>query len=204
MLKIDFHLHTKHSSDSFISFFSLKKKCGKLGITPIITDHNTIKGNKQFGCKIVAEEISTSAGDIIGLFISEKIKPYLSPEETVDKIKEQDGLVYLPHAFDRIRSRRLMNHKLKVNIVEVFNPRTIFDKDNFKADFFANYNHLYKAVGSDSHFLYEFGNTYTIMEDFDSKKEFLKNLKNAKLVKKYRTPLVHPMTIMVKLIKKVI
>lgn len=203
MLKIDFHIHTKYSPDSFISFFSLKKKCEKLGITPIISDHNTIKGNKRYGCKIVAEEISTSKGDIIGLFLNEKIKPYLSPEETVDKILEQDGLVYLPHGFDRIRSRNIMKHKFKVDIVEVFNPRTVFEKDNLKADIFARYNGLLKAVGSDSHFLSEIGKTYTLVEDFDSKKEFLKNMKKAKFVVKPRTPLFHPMTVMVKCIKKV-
>ncbi|MCI6030765.1 PHP domain-containing protein, partial [Dialister succinatiphilus] len=91
------HVHTKYSHDSLLPFFLLYNKCIKKSVDYIaITEHNNIKGAVAFrnycankGNKIkviIGEEIMTSEGEIIGLFLNQEIKPFQSPEKTVDEI----------------------------------------------------------------------------------------------------------------------
>lgn len=201
------HVHTKYSIDSLLSLNKLKKICNKKKILPIITDHNTLKGALKFGAKIMGEEVSTKQGEITGLFLQKEIKEGLSIHETIDRIKEQDGLVYLPHPFDRLRKKRLEINSLdkdiwkKIDIIEVFNSRTSFDEDNKKALKVANLRNLLKGVGSDAHLGLEVGKAYIIMGDFNSKREFIKNLKNAKYMCKKSPIFVHAITKVLKLIK---
>lgn len=195
-MKIDLHVHTKYSKDSILPLNILKKHTQKKGITPIITDHNTIKGNLKYGCKIIAEEIRANEGEIIGLFMMEEIPRGLPIEEVVDKIREQDGLILVPHPFDRVRGGPLRENIRKVNadIIEVFNGRTIYYEDNKKANAYAEEKNIAKAVGSDAHTRFEIGKTYMMMDEFYSKKEFMKNLRKAEMVTN-KTPIwVHAIT----------
>jgi len=201
-MKLDLHLHTKYSKDSILDLKTLRKVCNKKGITPIITDHNNIKGNLKFKCKILAEEIRTKDGEIIGLFMTEEIKPFLLLEETLDLLKQQDALVMIPHPFDFIRKSTLREINFKPDLIEIFNSRTILKSSNIKAERFAEKNNILKAVGSDAHTKFEIGNSYNMMEDFNSKKEFLKNLKKARLSYKPTSFIVHPYTKLIKAIKK--
>lgn len=188
-MKIDLHVHSHYSECSILSLDKIRRLFIKKNIIPIITDHNTIKGNLKFKSKIIGEEIRTKEGEITGLFLNEEIKPFLTLEETIDKIREQDGLVYLPHPFDPFRNG-IVNKN--ADIIEVFNSRCIDNNSNKKAlDFASKYN-LIKAVGSDTHTSFEVGNAYIIMEDFNDKKEFLENLKKANFfTKKSNIFLVH-------------
>lgn len=189
-MKVDLHVHTKYSSCSNLKLSILRKLCNKFNIVPAITDHDLIIGAKRFNNCIVGEEMTTNEGHLIGLFLNERIKRGLSIEETVDKIKEQGGLVYVPHPFD---GRRINVPRLNFNfdILEVFNGRVIDQKYNKKARDYANRHNLTKSVGSDSHTKFEFGRTFVEMERFDSPKEFLKNLKKAKFHIKKRDLITH-------------
>jgi len=202
MIKVDFHIHTVYSKDSFNSINVIKKICKKKGIFPVITDHNTIKGALKLKNCIVGEEIKTKDGEIIGLFLNEEIKKGLSIEETVEKIKEQDGLVYVPHPFDKLRScvKRL---NFKKDIFEVFNSRSLFQVFNRKAFEYAKRHNILMAVGSDAHLPIEIGKSYVIMEEFnlEEKKELLRNLKNAKFHTEKSLPFVHIVSTIAKRIR---
>jgi len=193
-MKLDLHIHTKYSKDSLLNLNTLRKLCSKYNITPVITDHNTIKGSLKFKCKILAEEISTNQGEIIGLFLTEEVKPFQTLEETLDILKQQGALTFIPHPFDTLRSDTLKNISFRPDIIEVFNARNVFNKHNQKALTFANNNKLLKAVGSDAHTRFEIGKTYNIIEDFNSKKEFLKNLKKARFTKESSPLWIHGIT----------
>ena len=193
-MKYDFHIHTKYSRDSMLPIEVLKKVAKKEGVMPIITDHDTIKGNIKFGCKVIAEEVRTQEGDVIGLFMMEEIPRGLPLIEVVERVKQQDGLIYVPHPFDTLRRRSSVREaieKIKPDMIEVFNPRTFMMQHNLKAMQYADEKNIPKIVGSDSHTRFEIGKTYIEMEDFYSKKEFMKNLKNAKFITKPAPIWVH-------------
>ena len=209
-LKVDLHVHTIYSYDSLLSLRTLVKACKRRCINCIaVTDHNTIEGAlkmRAYPIKvIIGEEITTKDGEIIGLFLNEEIPRNLSVQETIDKIKEQDGIVYIPHPFDRMRKSRLRisddNIWRQANIIEVFNSRCIFQEDNRKALNFAEVTGSLRGYGSDAHTNIEVGNTYVKMVDFYSRKEFLKNLKDGIPYCKRSPILVHAYTKVIKLLK---
>ena len=107
MLKADLHVHSEYSPDSESSLVDIIEHCTAKGINCIaITDHNEIAGAIELKniapfTVIVGEEILSSSGEIIGLFLTEHIPAQLSAEETIRRIKDQGGLVLIPHPFDR-------------------------------------------------------------------------------------------------------
>jgi predicted metal-dependent phosphoesterase TrpH len=190
-IKIDLHSHTTSSLDSSIKIEELYDLCKKLGISKIaITDHNEIKGALKLkkmhpDFVIVGEEIMTNKGEIIGLFLKEFIKPRMSPEETIKEIRKQGGVVYIPHPFDPIRPNigaYIDKIKDDIDIIEVFNSKIVFKSSNTKARKYAKKNKLLMGAGSDAHAAFQLGRTYILMDDFDTKEEFLKNLKDSKIV----------------------
>lgn len=201
MIKIDFHIHSIYSKDSLTKLSTLNKIFKKHNLHPVITDHNTIKGaikfKQLFGECLIGEEIMTKEGEIIALFVNEEIKPGLSAVETVEKIKDQDGVVYVPHPFDKLR-HNLKNLNIKADIIEVYNPRVLIKEHNRMAEEYAEQNNLLKATGSDSHFSWHIGSCHNIIEEFNDKKELLQNLKHAKLIKKATPLYAFPLTGLVK------
>ncbi len=210
MSKIDLHIHTNYSKDCLMSISKLMRVIEKKGLNTVaITDHNEIEGalalkymSKSFKV-IIGEEIMTDSGEIIALFLKEKISPGLSVSKTVEIIKSQNGLVYIPHPFDSLRSSAIKEDALtsiisQLDIIEVFNSRNVFIKDNDKAVAFARKHNVLSAVGSDAHTYWEVGNSYLEMKDFNGSKEFLENLNEAKLVKQRSNPLVHACTKIIK------
>lgn len=192
-MKIDFHVHTEYSIDALLLLKDLVKKSAASGIVPAVTDHNTIDAHAELertykGFKFIAgEEIKTKEGfDLIGLYLNEKIERRTPFEEAVDGIKSQGGLVYLPHPFDVTRSgigKQYIKLAKKVDIVEVFNARSIFGNSNQEALQLANALKKLKGAGSDSHFGLEFGRTYVELEDFDvdNSKDLIRKLKKGKI-----------------------
>lgn len=182
-MKIDFHVHTDASFDSLIKPKDLAKKSGAGGIIPAITDHDTMAGCKKMkkigqafipGC-----EIRTLQGDLIGLFLTEEIPKKLDFFDTVDRIRAQGGLVYLPHMHDKTRRGCGEACAPSADIIEIFNGRC-FKQFNEMAEKTAKALKKPGAAGSDSHFLFEFGNAYTEVPDFDieSPAQLLKALKS--------------------------
>ncbi len=178
MLRLDLHIHTRHSKDSTAPIPSVVERCRRAGLGPVaITDHDTIQGALEVERVapfqvIVGEEITSAAGDIIGLFLLRAVPSGLSASETVKKIKEQGGLVLIPHPFDRLRPSAIKPAALQeilpfIDLIEGYNSHTVFPKDNHKGVDFARDNSLPMVACSDAHSALELGSTYTEVPDFD-------------------------------------
>jgi hypothetical protein len=140
---------------------------------------------------IVAEEVKTAhQGEVIGLFIEEKIERGLSLAETIAEIKRQGGLVYVPHPFDRMHSVPDYEHLLEVveeiDILEVFNPRVAFSAFNEEAERFAAKYRIVAGAGSDSHVAQGLGSVMIKLRDFDGAAEFLQAMRDADIVRKHK------------------
>lgn len=189
MQKYDLHVHSNYSIDSINTPSQILKMAEKRGLKGIaVCDHNTIKGSKMTKKianeknldieVILASEIKTKNGEVIGLYLNEEINGKEKTfEEVVDMIKKQDGLVMVPHPFDPLRKGALrcgLKNK-KIDGIEVFNSRVMLNKYNKKALDFAEKEKLAFIGGSDAHTPIEIGNAVTIIED-DLRKE-IKNKK---------------------------
>ena len=211
MLKADFHMHTWFSNDCGTSPKKLVDRCIQVGLNCIaVTDHNSIRGALQVQqmapfMVIIGEEIRTSEGEITGLFLKTSIPPDLPIVDTARKIKEQGGLVSIPHPFDHFRrtvvTRPGLNEVLPyADIVEVFNSRNTFSSDNQKALVIAQEKGLLCSAVSDAHTIYELGRTYMELPDFDGTPEgFKSSLAQATLITRKVNPLVHLVTSFVKI-----
>ena len=136
---------------------------------------------------IVAEEIKTAEqGEVIGLFIEEKIPRGLTLAETVAEIKRQGGLVYVPHPFDRMHAVPDYEHLLtiidEVDAIEVFNPRVAIGAFNEEAARFAAKYRIVAGAGSDSHVAQGLGSVRIRMRDFDGPQEFMQSLRDADIL----------------------
>lgn len=216
MLKVELHVHTNYSPDSSTSLKKLIKRCERLGINCLaITDHNTIKGAlvareiAPFPI-IVGEEVKSSEGEITGLFLKEEIPPGLSALATARRIKDQGGLVSIPHPFDRMRRSVITASALEeilpyTDIVEVFNARNTFHKANKAALALAQNKGILMSAVSDAHTLVEIGRSYVEMPIFDGTPEgFKKSLYQGKLIARSITPLIHITTTFTKIQKRLL
>ena len=195
----DLHMHTDHSPDCATPVDVLLDTAKRRGLGAIaITDHNEISGAHEAraqaqGIKvIVSEEVKTAhEGEVIGLFIEEKIPRGMSLKETIDAIHAQGGLAYVPHPFDRLHSVPDYEHLLKVvediDILEVFNARVIARGFNEEAQRFADKYRVVAGAGSDSHVAQGLGTVKIRMRDFDGPEEFLESLRDADILHKRKS-----------------
>ena len=193
---VDLHMHTDHSPDCATPVDTLLDTAKKVGLGAIaITDHNEISGalearERANGIKvIVAEEVKTAdQGEVIGLFIEEKIPRGMTLQETIAEIRRQGGLVYVPHPFDRMHAVPDYEHLLdvveEIDAIEVFNPRVAFSAFNEEAARFAAKYRIVAGAGSDSHVAQGLGSVKIKMRDFDGPEEFLESLRDADIVRK--------------------
>ena len=171
--RIDLHVHTRHSTTRRLRC----RRCCSGAATvawawwpsPTTTAYAVAskpgKGPTDFPV-IVGEEIKSSKGDIIGLFLEQPVPPRLSPSETVKRVKAQGGLVGVPHPFDRIRPtamgrRALLEILPWVDFLEGYNAHTMLSVDNRRGVDFAEEYSLPVVACSDSHSALELGRTYT-------------------------------------------
>jgi predicted metal-dependent phosphoesterase TrpH len=195
-IHVDLHMHTDHSPDCATPVDTLLDTAKRVGLGAIaITDHNEISGalearDRANGIKvIVAEEVKTAdQGEVIGLFIEEKIPRGMTLQETIAEIRRQGGLVYVPHPFDRMHAVPDYEHLLDVvediDAMEVFNPRVAFSAFNEEAARFAAKYRIVAGAGSDSHVAQGLGSVKIRMRDFDGPEEFLESLRDADIVRK--------------------
>ncbi len=195
-IHVDLHMHTDHSPDCATPVDTLLDTAKKVGLDAIaVTDHNEVSGalaarDRANGIKvIVAEEVKTAdQGEVIGLFIEEKIPRGMTLQETIAEIRRQGGLVYVPHPFDRMHSVPDYEHLLDVvediDAMEVFNPRVAFSAFNEEAARFAAKYRIVAGAGSDSHVAQGLGSVKIKMRDFDGPDEFLESLRDADIVRK--------------------
>ena len=198
LIDVDLHMHTDHSHDCATPVEVLLATAKEQGLGAIaVTEHNEISGAlaaaakaEQFGVKvIVGEEVKTAEqGEVIGLFIKEKIPRGMTLQETVAEIKRQGGLVYVPHPFDRMHSVPDYEHLLTIlpdiDAIEVYNPRVAIGSFNEEAERFARKYRIVAAAGSDSHVAQGLGSVRIRMPDFDGPEEFLESLRSADIVTK--------------------
>ncbi|MFQ5826546.1 MAG: PHP domain-containing protein, partial [Dehalococcoidia bacterium] len=136
MLRADLHIHTLYSSDCLTSPEEVVARCLEIGINCLaVTDHDSVAGAQRVQelapfPVIVGEEILTPQGEIMGLFLTRRIPSGLPVREVVAQIKEQGGLVCVPHPFDQLRlsigrDQTLLGILPDIDIVEVFNSRSL-------------------------------------------------------------------------------
>ena len=195
-IDVDLHMHTDHSHDCVTPVEVLLATARERELGAIaVTDHNEISGAlaardkaAEYGVKvIVGEEVKTAdQGEVIGLFIEEKIARGMSLEETIAEIRRQGGLVYVPHPFDRLHSVPDYEHLLavvdQVDAIEIFNPRIAIAAWNEEAVRFAGKYRIPGGAGSDAHVAQGLGTVRIRMRDFDGPEEFLESLRDADIL----------------------
>ena len=178
------------------------RTCIRLGINCIaLTDHNTFAAARELEriapfLVIPGEEIKTTRGEIIGLFISEEIPRGKSPRDTAEEIHAQGGIVYIPHPFDRVRKSALQRDALldiidSVDVIEARNSRTTFPSDQESADRFAEAHDKLRGAGSDAHVWWELGHSYVEMPEFEGAAGFLRALSAGTVHGKLSSPVAH-------------
>ncbi len=203
LVRYDLHLHTEFSPDCDTALAGIEAHCLSRGLTGLaVTDHDTIEGALRLRDQvrelrvIIGEEVTTRDGDVIGLFVRERIAPGMSALETIQAIHAQGGLAYLPHPFDKQRARRTGGASLAgiiadVDIVEAFNGKVGRDRYNLLATEFARRHSKIMGGGSDAHSLRAIGTVYNEFTWDDpalSPQTFLAGLANARLVGQRRSP----------------
>ena len=216
-MKAEFHVHTSASTDSFLSMGLLFLMCKIKKIKCIaITDHNEISNALKFKAKyekkginvIVGEEIFTKDGEIIGLFLKEKIKPNQSVEETITEIKKQGGLVYVPHPYDEKRVKTVLpkdvikKNKKNIDFIECHNGRNEKEKYSYMQNEIAEELNITKIIGSDAHTFYEIGRNYCELNEV-SKNKLLNEVSKAEFSKKECIKFAHKNTKIVRLLKMI-
>ena len=183
------HSHTMWSGDSTTTPDEIAEAVSAAGIDVLcITDHNSIKGAvdlvDRLACRvIVGEELRTHAGEIIGLFLDERIPVGVQPDDAARAIRAQGGIVYIPHPYDPMRRNisavaldALIDNGL-VDAIEVINAKTSLRSLNERAATTARTHQLAAGAGSDAHVPDAIGAAYVEMPDFDGPHDFLVKLR---------------------------
>ncbi|MGZ7094946.1 MAG: CehA/McbA family metallohydrolase [Methanobacterium sp.] len=198
---IDPHIHSIYSNDSRMTPAEIIERSRKIGLDAVaIADHNSIKGSME-GIKeskgmediilIPAMELSTLKGHIVALGIQEEIKPKISPEETIENIREQGGIAIVPHPFVRYREGLCEYVKdLDMDAIETLNSRYIFGYSNWRAKKLAEERGIPQIGASDAHFVGAIGSCITEIDADFSVDSILKGILSGKTrVFGDRTPL---------------
>lgn len=194
---IDLHMHTSHSWDCATDPEVLLYAAREVGLTAIaVTDHNEVSGAlacaelaDEYGIQvIVGEEVKTSQGEVIGLFLAERIEPGLSWHETILRIRQQDGLVYVPHPFDRLHTipdaQTLRDTIDDIDLFEVYNARLTFEQYNRDALRFARKYNLLEGAGSDAHVPQGLGTAAVHMPAWGDPESFLTALRQGDIIRR--------------------
>jgi len=198
----DFHVHSHHSPDCAMAPADILARAREVGLDVVaVTDHNTVAGGLEareladrYGVRvIVGEEVKTSEGEVIGLFLEEDIPPGMSFAETIAAIRAQGGIVYVPHPFDRLRTTPslavLRACVSDIDVVEVFNSRLAFPSFNAPAERFAQRYRIPGAAGSDAHVLPGIGTALCGIGEFTDARDFVAALAESRIVRRPRSRL---------------
>jgi predicted metal-dependent phosphoesterase TrpH len=191
MLRVDLHLHSHYSHDGSSSLPQLIERAQECGLDRLaLTDHNTVEGALELRriapqLAIAGEEAKTLEGEVIGLFITGRIPPYLTPEQAMDIVHGMGGLVYVPHPLDRTRSHfsphRLVALADRIDIVETYNPWCDAAANQAAARLAEDIDKVV-ATGSDAHSAEELGRSWMEMEEYEGVQDFLEKLRYARHV----------------------
>ena len=197
-ITVDLHMHTNWSHDCGVEAVELLDHAEGEGLGAIaVTDHNVFGGalealelSRGRGLVVIpGEEVKTDGqGEVIGLFLEREIPRGMSFADTVAAIREQSGLVYIPHPFDRMHAipdpATLHAHLADIDVFEVYNARLLLDAYNDEALRFARKYNLTMGAGSDAHVLQGVGTGAVRMRRFDGPEEFLISLRYAEILRR--------------------
>ena len=193
-VRVDLHSHTMWSGDSTTTPDEVEQAVRESGLDVLcITDHHAIRGAEELAerlrCRVVVgEEMRTHAGEIIGLFLTERIPFGLSARDTAKAIRDQGGVVYVPHPFDPMRrniSRAALDDLVEAGLVdalEVFNAKTSLGHLNDEALAYADVHGLAAGAGSDAHVPDALGAAYVDLPDFTGPADFVQALRQGVVV----------------------
>lgn len=195
-VRVDMHTHTMFSGDSTTTFDEVAESVVEAGIDVLcITDHNAVDGARRLTdalrdvCRvIIGEEVRTHTGEIIGLFLTEKISYGAPAGLTAQQIRQQGGIVYVPHPFDPMRKNLTEASLVEivdaglVDAIEAFNAKTSLHSLNARAAQFGRDKNLILGAGSDAHVPHALGAAYMQMPDFDGPTDFLAKLSEGTIV----------------------
>jgi len=201
MARVDLHLHTEYSPDSRSRLADVAARARLVGLTHLaVTDHNTIAGARRMQDVsslpvVVGEEIMTAEGELVGLFLKEPVPPGMSATDTVRAIRQQEGLVYLPHPRDPFRhglaEDALAMIREDVDIIEVFNSRCLRPSSNAAALQLAGSMRAVRAAASDAHTLAEIGRSFVEGPDFTDAPGLLRCLAGGRMTQRRSSAGVH-------------
>jgi predicted metal-dependent phosphoesterase TrpH len=217
LLRIDMHVHSSYSRDSVIPAKTIFQSWRRTGIIPLVCDHDTLEGSNRVMRAIhaedpdlpllLAEEITTRDGEIIGLFLTEEIPPWLSAAETLDLIHGQGGLSLIPHPFCTYRGKVLRPDARnalvdRIDLIEGHNARNLSDEEDRLAVVFACDVGIPFTAGSDAHTTMELGRVWMEVPPFDSPKGLLSGLAGAPFTFRRMNRGVHLITHVVKRVRE--
>lgn len=193
-INADLHVHSNFSKDCVSPIESILATAREIGLGALaIADHNEIEG--AFFAQdiadgdpfvIVAEEVMTAEGEVIGLFLKEAVPRGLSFDETLSLIKEQGGLVYVPHPFDALRTtptyRALVDNLHRIDVIEIYNAKVALSSFNLSAERFAAKYNIVAGAGSDAHVLQGLGTAMLRMPRFTDPQSFMAALWEADII----------------------
>lgn len=188
MLRVDLHLHSSYSHDGKSSLEDLVARAAECRLDRIaLTDHNTAEGALRLAqlapkLAIIGEEAKTLEGEVIGLFITDRVPPFLAAEDALDLIHDMGGITYIPHPFDRRRAHftahRIVDLAPKIDVIETYNPWCEAEANRAAARLADDLGKV-AATGSDAHSAEELGRSWMEMEDFADPADFLHKLRHA-------------------------
>ncbi|MCL5736526.1 MAG: glycosyltransferase [Actinobacteria bacterium] len=193
-INADLHVHSNFSKDCTSSIESILAVAREVGLGALaIADHNEIEGAflaqelaRGDPFIIVAEEVKTAEGEVIGLFLQKGIPRGLSFDETLSLIKQQGGLVYVPHPFDALRTtpsyRALVDNLYRIDVIEIYNAKVALSSFNLAAERFAAKYNVVAGAGSDSHVLQGLGTAMLRMPRFNDTVTFMAALWEADII----------------------
>jgi predicted metal-dependent phosphoesterase TrpH len=190
-VRVDLHLHSHYSHDGRSSLQELVERCSEIGFDRIaLTDHNTVEGALALArlapeLAIVGEEAKTREGEMIGLFITGRLPPYMPAEDVMDMIHEMGGLTYVPHPLDRRRAHfsaeRMVELADRIDIIETYNAWCEPAANQAAARLAKDLGKVI-ATGSDAHAASELGRSWMEIDEYTTPQDFLEKLRNARHV----------------------
>lgn len=200
IVRMDFHMHTYGSGDAVTSIEEFEDAVVAADLDVVcVTDHNavhvahTLSGDLDVRV-IVGSEIKTQAGELIGLFIDERVSFGLPAAECARRIRAQGGIVYVPHPIGP-RNHAMSAHAMDdlveaglVDAIEVFNSRNPSDGVNAAAAAFATSRGLPGGAGSDAHYPDEIGAAWLELPDFDGPDDLVSAMREGIVVGERHPP----------------
>lgn len=202
LLRTEFHCHTIYSKDSLTQPRDLIRAARRKGLDRVIvTDHNSIAGARAAQAMdpeliIVGEEIKTDRGELLAAFVTEEIPPYLTPQETIRRLRDQGAFISVSHPFDAMRNGHwdepdLLDILPLVDAIETFNSRCFQAEFNTRAADFAREHGLAGTVGSDAHATFELGRAHLVLPRFEGGEGLRQVIRQGQPVTRLSSPFVH-------------